>query len=72
MTAALQRDVDGWARPGQAARLVGRADDGRWWWAPESWAWGDVVHRAPRFGSEQEALDAARAWLAAGEPEVTP
>lgn len=66
----LTRDHRGWSRGRGHARLVGLADDGRWWWAPESWSWGETVRHAPRFDSEADALSDACDWLDDGEPAV--
>lgn len=68
IAAGLIRGRCWWSRSRES--LVARADDGRWWWAPESWTWGQVVRHAPRFDTEIEALTAAVEWIEAGEPEV--
>lgn len=60
-----------WTRAGQDPNIVG-FDGRRWWWAPESWSYADVLHRAPRFATEDEGVTAALDWLDAGEPEVSP
>lgn len=68
----LHRDPQGrwWFRRGP--NLVARADAGHWWWAPETWAYADVVRHAPRFDAEADALTAALDWIEAGEPAIEP
>ena len=49
----------GWGRPEPAVYVVARADAGYWWFAPEEWGFGKVVAHAPRFATEDEALEHA-------------
>jgi hypothetical protein len=49
----------GWGRPESDVYVVGRADAGFWWAAPEEWGFRKVVAQAPRFATEDEALEHA-------------
>jgi hypothetical protein len=52
----LMFDEYGWSWPGSEKRLVGRADDGRWWCGPEASAYYDVSWHPTEAGALTEAL----------------